>query len=76
MAGESRDYLNLVWKSPKTRRNYIVGKLIRGEDYKFQYSDEVLEALKDGFQALVSFSDINKTYQSEVMFPSFSLQVA
>ena len=43
----------LIWKNPKnnSRRRYKVGKLSATSDgYIFEYSDDVDEAAKNGFQ--------------------------
>ena len=67
-----RDYIYLVWKDIKTRRQYIVGQLSKNGQYEFNYGFEVEEAIKQGFKLLISFEEINKIYRSHILFPAFS----
>lgn len=69
---DGRDYLYLIWKEPIRRRNYIVGELSKNGQYEFSYGHEVGEAIKKGFELLIPFEDINKTYKSDTLFPAFS----
>lgn len=65
------DFLYLIWKDPKTRRNFTVGKLTREENFRFQYYEEYKDAEKYGWSKLEAFPE-DKTYESEVLFPVFS----
>ena len=65
------DYLYLIWKDPKTRRNFTVGKLTREKNYKFQYDGEYIDAEHYGWGKLEAFPE-DKIYESEVLFPIFS----
>lgn len=67
-----KDYIYLIWKEPKTRRNYIVGQLSKNSQYEFAYGHEVGEAIKKGFELLIPFNDINKIYKSDTLFPTFT----
>ena len=67
-----KDYLYLIWKSEKSRRQYIVGQLTKNGGYKFQYSNEVHDAIKDAFSPLLSFDDLEKTYSDEKLFSVFA----
>jgi len=67
-----RDYIYLIWKEPTTRRNYIVGQLSKNGQYEFSYGHEVKEAIDNGFELLIPFSDIKKVYKSDNLFPAFS----
>lgn len=69
---DGRDYLYLIWKSERTRKQYIVGQLIKNGQYEFQYCEEVQAAKEDGFMPLLCFQDTNKVYKSERLFPIFS----
>jgi hypothetical protein len=71
-AQNGKDFLFLTWKDPKTRRNFIVGSLSKNGCFEFKYSDEIYDAIRCGFELLASFDDIDKTYCSDVLFPSFS----
>ena len=63
--------LYLIWKDPKTRRNYTVGKLSKNAGYSFEYIAEADEAQSAGWKRLEAFPE-KKQYVSEVLFPSFS----
>lgn len=65
------NYLYLIWKDPETRRNYTIGKLVRGEHYVFEYCEEVSSAKEAGWNLLSAFP-CEETYTSDVMFPVFS----
>lgn len=69
---EGKDYLYLIWKCEKNRRQYIVGQLTRNGQYEFQYCGEIEDALKSGFKKLISFEDLNQIYVSRELFPVFS----
>lgn len=69
---DGRDYLYLVWKSEQSRKQYIVGSLTRNGQYEFRYSDEVREAIADGFSPLLCFQELEKVYVAEKLFPVFS----
>ena len=69
---EGRDYLYLIWKDPKQRKNYVVGELSKNGQYEFAYSNGVKEAMENGFELLISFENINKVYKSDILFPTFS----
>ena len=71
MVRETNDILHLVWKDPKTRRNFIVGELIRSDTFKFQYCGEYRDAQEHGWQKLTAFPD-ERVYESPVLFPVFS----
>ncbi len=63
-------YLLLIWKDPKTRRNFTVGKLTKEEKYLFEYCEEADEAESNGWRRLESFPE-RKKYESETLFPVF-----
>ena len=67
-----KEYLYLMWQAPSNGRSYIVGKLIKGDGYEFQYCKEINLAIKNGFCPLICFGNINKSYKSEELFPVFS----
>lgn len=67
----NHNFLYLVWKDPQTRRNYVVGRLTKGEKYKFEYCEENEEARKTGWTGVESFPE-EKVYESETLFPVFS----
>lgn len=67
-----RDYLYLIWKDVQSRRQYIVGELIKNGQFEFQYCEEVEQAIEHGFTPLVCFPDLDKKYVSSRLFPVFS----
>lgn len=69
---DNRDYVYLVWKEPKTRRNHIVGQLSKNGQFEFSYGHEIEKAIENGFKPLISFEDINKMYKSDTLFPTFT----
>lgn len=68
---EDRDFLYLIWKSEKNRRQYIIGQLSKNTHYQFEYCKEVAEAQKEGFLPLISFPELNGIYCSNALFPVF-----
>ncbi|OUN31555.1 HIRAN domain-containing protein [Blautia sp. An81] len=69
---DGKDYLYLIWKSEKSRKQYIVGQLIKNGQYEFQYYSDVETAINDGFMPLLCFQDLNKVYKSDKLFPIFA----
>lgn len=63
--------LYLKWSNPRSRRNYIVGKLTKGKQYEFQYCGDYNPAKKDGYLELKAFPT-DTLYTSERLFPTFS----
>lgn len=68
----SKNTLLLIWKEPQSRKNFVIGQLEKGSGYKFRYCPSVNEAIKFGFSTLIGFEDLNKTYESNILFPAFS----
>ena len=66
------DYLYLIWKSERSRRQYIVGQLVKNSLFEFQYSDEIDAAINDGFKLLLCFPDINAVYKNPKLFSVFA----
>jgi len=69
---DGRDYLLLIWKEPKTRRNYVIGELSKNGQFEFSYGYEVQKAIEDGFELLISFPDIDKKYKNDQLFSVFA----
>ena len=40
---EDKYNLSLVWKDPKERKQYLIGRLSKGEEFVFKYDDENIE---------------------------------
>ncbi|MGV8983890.1 HipA N-terminal domain-containing protein [Clostridium sp.] len=69
----TRDYLYLIWKDYNTRQKYIIGELSKDGKYEFKYRNkDVDNAIKNGFEPLIAFANINEVYESYDMFPAFS----
>lgn len=66
-----KDYLYLIWKCSTTRRQYIVGRLTKNGQYEFSYGEDISNAIKAGFEPLISFEDLNTVYTSPELFPVF-----
>lgn len=64
-------YLYLIWKDPKTRRNFTIGKLCRNENYTFEYDGDFGKAENYGWTKFDMFPE-EKVYESEVLFPVFA----
>lgn len=65
------DFLYVIWKNPESRRNYIVGKLIKSDGYSFEYSNEYKEAQQNGWELIKAFPEVRE-YHSDNLFPFFS----
>lgn len=70
-----KDYIYLVWKEPMSRRQYTIAKLSKNGKYEFKYDFDIKEAMDKGFELLVAFNDIDKTYESDRLFASFSSRI-
>lgn len=69
---KGRDSILVIWKDPEKRTQYVIGEILKNGKYEFSYGYDVKEAIKNGFELLISFNDLNKTYYSEKLFPSFA----
>lgn len=69
---DGKDYLYLIWKSEKSRKQYIIGQLSKNGCYEFKYLEEVQDALKDGFSLLICFMELDKIYTDKSLFPVFT----
>lgn len=68
--------LGLSWQNSKTREWFPIAKISKQNDtYCFQYTYGALNAKKAGFQGLAGFSDFNKTYLSDTVFPVFQNRI-
>lgn len=67
----------LAWQCPATRAILPVGRLVKHarNDYEFAYIRAVRRAQELGFEALVSFPDLNATYRSADLPPLFHNRV-
>lgn len=69
--------LFLIWQDPTSRVWFPIGCLTaNASKFNFRYVNGVQEALeKTDFQPLISFPDIEKTYESNYLFPLFSNRI-
>lgn len=66
--------LLLIWKDPKTRTRYKIGRLEKNEEnFIFEYVDpELSTALRNNFTIYPGFPDLNKVYVAPDLFPNIS----
>lgn len=69
---DGKDYLYLIWKSEISRKQHIVGQLIKNSHYEFRYVDDIDVAIEDGFAPLLCFPDFQKVYMDDRLFPVFA----
>ena len=69
---DGKDYLYLIWKSEHSRKQYIVGQLVKNGQYEFRYAEELQAAVDDGFTPLLCFPDVQKVYTDKKLFPVFT----
>jgi len=68
--------LFLAWQAPSERSWYTVGRLDQSNGtYVFRYTKGAKQAQKRGFDPIVSFPDLDRTYESDEIFPLFANQV-
>ncbi|NMF06566.1 HIRAN domain-containing protein [Clostridium beijerinckii] len=72
---DGKDYVYLIWKDPKSRRQYRIGQLSKNGQYEFQYGFEIQQAIEKGFELLISFDDLKKKYFSDKLFSPFLSRV-
>lgn len=63
--------LYVIWRDPRSRRNYIIGKLSRSDKYTFEYCEEYKKALDVGWELLEAFPD-EQVYESDTLFAAFA----
>ena len=68
---DGRDYLYLIWKSEQSRKQYIVGQLVKNGRFEFRYTEEIQAAMDDGFRPLLCFPDVQKVYMDNKLFSVF-----
>ncbi len=68
--------LFLAWQDPEKRQWHPVGRLDQSNGtYVFHYTEGAREAQRHGFTPIVSFPDLEATYESDQIFPLFANQV-
>jgi hypothetical protein len=68
--------LFLAWQDPDQRSWYTVGRLDqKNGTYVFRYTQGAEDAKARGFDPIVSFPDLYRTYESNEIFPLFANQV-
>lgn len=69
---DGKDYILVVWKDPVERKRYVIGEIVKNGGYEFSYGYDIHDALKNGFELLIAFNDINKIYSNKFLFPAFA----
>lgn len=72
--GNNMNVLLVVWKDLNTRNRFIVGELIKNDQYIFRYKN-IDQARKFGFNGIIGFSNFEKEYTSERLFPIFATRL-
>lgn len=72
--------LYLKWQDYKTNKKYVIGALCRDREnnkYYLKLNEEYIKkAEENGFvMATLPFSDVNKIYESDVLFPFFKVRI-
>ena len=67
----NHNFLYVIWKDPRSRRNYIIGKLSRAKTYTFEYCKEYKEAQEVGWKLIDAFPE-EKVYESKELFAAFA----
>ena len=65
------DFLYVMWESPLSGKNYVIGKLTRADGFSFEYTGDYEVAKLDGWTMIQTFPE-TKTYYSKDLFPAFS----
>ena len=68
--------LYVTWQEPNTREYFPVGRLVSGlrpdqPNYEFCYLRGVPRARQAGFQLFLSFTELNRAYRADELFPLF-----
>ena len=66
------NYLLLVWTAIKINKRFIVGKLVKNEQFEFCYGYEYQAAINAGFKPLISFPDTGAIYRHHELFSVFT----
>ncbi len=72
-----KDLVYLVWTDVNTGKKYKVAMLYK-ENGKFYFKyilENLQEAMSNGFELLIAFSQINATYENSQLFPVFSARL-
>ena len=67
---------NVYWKSLKDEKKYHVGNLIfNNVAWAYFYSDEIKDAMDNGFKPFLELPDIYETYIEEEIFKTFKYRL-
>ncbi len=69
-----KDSVYLVWNNKNTGNKFTIGELYKENDtFYFRYIlENVAAAMKEGFQLLIAFPQLNATYNCPFLFAAFS----
>ena len=68
---QNNNTLYLIWKSPLSSKDYVVGKLTKADEYTFEYTKDCEKAKEDGWGMIPAFPE-SKEYHSKALFSAFS----
>ena len=69
----TRDLLFVAWQDAESRRIVPIGRLLRRDGrYEFAYVNAVSDARALGFEALLTYPDLEEVYESRDLPPLFS----
>lgn len=70
----NKDIVYLYWNNKDKNQSYKIAELYKsGNKYYFKYIlENVKLALQEGFELLIPFPNVNATYESPNLFPSFA----
>ena len=72
--------LYLKWEDYKTGEKYVLGALCRDKannKYYFKLNENYVKKAEQGnfSMAILPFSDVNKIYESDILFPFFRIRI-
>lgn len=64
------ELFNINWSNYNREHSYTIGFLVHNSKWYFRYNEkEISNALDKGFRPFPDMNDINKTYESDTLFP-------
>ena len=69
------DFIYVVWKDVKSRKNFVIGTLTRNGCYEFRYGKDLKDAQQAGFSPLVAFPSFETPYHEDTLFPTFACRL-
>lgn len=66
---------NVYWKSFLNNIEYEVGMLTKTDEWVFVYSDEIEDAISNGFQPFLEMPDTKRVYIQNEIFLTFKYRL-